>query len=730
METAAIFPTAQHGDAGTRMGPFLLRRALRGDNDFVERPAPAGGRKRVVSITPTIPYSAQYDVMNREGHECPPPTFGAPTLVWHLGISPHEDEAGVTPNSSLAEMHNLLVADYEKGRQKFFDAVNRLLRLLQESIPYSLTTLQLFNAACVPRPWKEDEWTQGEPFRVTQPENLRFTLWWPDDPGQRSAAPPVDALRIKVHATAYRDYVTLSFYLDAGKPWNRPAFVRGKRPEGQRRRRIFEHIESVCGICEGRLAGSPGTRPMVEAEILPERDLSEADAAALMRASRFLYSQLWDEFWETLRLPSLDQVLGDTGRVFANFRGAVLPTAGTDAMPLFPGSTGDNSFPRFVGNGGLNDRATGSSKEPNEANAVVKAFWPFVRRITPNADQREYIACGVMNWRALYISALSSARAFAWEEEADGSETDIPAGHLPESFIERTTAPDGAEVRLFDSQSGSSGEGPIRYLVLSKGEPHRRQIGRILDRINTMGTMRLIALRDWTIIRDASTQIQLRGLELDTMMRKWNEKRSELGSDFERRKRENPKDERAIQDEEEKAHQKLADDIERELIDLSAALDRVGARARSGLHFRINRSRFYATEFESLVASLKVGNIDTWVAYDQFVTRGLKPAFDFIDGVGHRLLGLRTRLQTVLSGIETSALVTQISATRQNTAELRIIASAVADANRWLNNAIFWLRIFSIVVSLLVAAATLIVGGGGPQGVWGFVKWAIERMAP
>ena len=84
----------------------------------------------------------------------------------------------------------------------------------------------------------------------------------------------------------------------------------------------------------------------------------------------------------------------------------------------------------------------------------------------------------------------------------------------------------------------------------------------------------------------------------------------------------------------------------------------------------------------------------------------------------------------MLGGVETSALVTQISATRQNTAELRSIASAIADANRWLNNAIFWLRIFGIVVSILVAAATLIVGGGGPQGLLGLVKWAIERMNP
>jgi hypothetical protein len=77
----------------------------------------------------------------------------------------------------------------------------------------------------------------------------------------------------------------------------------------------------------------------------------------------------------------------------------------------------------------------------------------------------------------------------------------------------------------------------------------------------------------------------------------------------------------------------------------------------------------------SLLGTLKIGNIDTWVAYDQFVTRGLKPAFDFIDGVGERLVGLRARLQSVLEGIETSALVIQTSATRSNTAQLRRVAT-------------------------------------------------------
>lgn len=673
-----------------------------------------------------IPYSAQYNTMNREGHECPPPTFGAPTLVWHLGISPHDADASAAADVPLDESHEKAAGDYEQTRQNFFRDVNSFLRLLQGRIRFPRKGAEQFAPDRVPRPWDAQSAKLGNPFRVTEPENIRFTLWWPDDLSRASPEPTADALRIKVHATAYRDYVTISLYLDAGKPWNLPAFVRGDAVVGDRRQSIFEHVQAVHDRCEPRLAGSDGARPILEREILPETDVSATDAAALMRASRFLYTELWDEFWDALQLPPMRQIIGQSARVFANFRGLVLSTWGSDdpdKMPRVPGSAGDLPFPRFGGNGGLSVGGR-TAPEPNEANAVLKAFWPFVRRITPNADQREYIACGVFGWRALYISALSSARAYDWDEEAQDSNTEIPAGSLPEALIQKGMSPSGQEIRIYDSQSGKEGEGPIRYLVLSKGEPHRRQIGRILDRINAMGSVRLIALRDWTIIRDASTQIQLRGLELDNMMRRYSVKRAAILGEFAQSKLEKRTKERDLQDQEDQALQGLADEVERDLIDLSAALDSIGARARNRLHFRINRSRFYAAEFQSLVGSLRIGNIDTWVAYDQFVMRGLKPAFDFIDGVGDRLLGLRARLQTVLEGIETSALVTQISATRQNTAELRSIATAVADANKWLDSAIFWLRLFSA----LVGAAALYLGGGGAEGIGRLIRWVIERL--
>jgi uncharacterized membrane-anchored protein len=90
-----------------------------------------------------------------------------------------------------------------------------------------------------------------------------------------------------------------------------------------------------------------------------------------------------------------------------------------------------------------------------------------------------------------------------------------------------------------------------------------------------------------------------------------------------------------------------------------------------GLHFRLNRTAYYVREFEVLLQTLQVTNIPTWVSYEQFVRRGLAPAFDYMSSVGHRLRAVRERLLSVTEMIETSALVGQSAATRHNTAVLR-----------------------------------------------------------
>jgi DNA-binding ferritin-like protein len=73
---------------------------------------------------------------------------------------------------------------------------------------------------------------------------------------------------------------------------------------------------------------------------------------------------------------------------------------------------------------------------------------------------------------------------------------------------------------------------PFRYLFLTKYEPHRKQIGRLVERVNALGTMRLYALKNWSIIRDADAQIRIYGQELDATMKAWTEDVRTINKDF------------------------------------------------------------------------------------------------------------------------------------------------------------------------------------------------------
>src|SRR5271166_4192609 len=86
-------------------------------------PAPVQPLKR-------IPYSRRLNRIIRVGHTKPAPSFGAPALVWHLGMWPTEkddpigrlrpsDFESLSPNSkfeelSLQEQRQLLKDNYEK----------------------------------------------------------------------------------------------------------------------------------------------------------------------------------------------------------------------------------------------------------------------------------------------------------------------------------------------------------------------------------------------------------------------------------------------------------------------------------------------------------------------------------------------------------------------------------------------------------------------------------------
>jgi hypothetical protein len=267
-----------------------------------------------VSITLNIPYSGQYNTLTREGHERPTPIFGSPALVWHLGFSPHWPDEHPQGETTVEKLHGVLAEEYETTRNGFFHGVNRLLLLLQDRAAFPQPKLPYtFDPNCVPAPWPSNRKERGEPFLVTNPADIRFTLWWCDNNAKPDPNSSESALRIKVHASAHRDFATISLYLDAGKPWNAPPVLRGEHASGERRQRILSEVENVQRICEARLQpASDGTR-WVDEEVLPEEGVTDVDAKILMAASRYLYSDIWDDFCSAFGIGDLGALLGKTG---------------------------------------------------------------------------------------------------------------------------------------------------------------------------------------------------------------------------------------------------------------------------------------------------------------------------------------------------------------------------------------------------------------------------------
>jgi uncharacterized membrane-anchored protein len=293
------------------------------------------------------------------------------------------------------------------------------------------------------------------------------------------------------------------------------------------------------------------------------------------------------------------------------------------------------------------------------------------------------------------------------------------------------------QVRAREAARGGNNH-PVRYLLLTKQAPHPKQIGRIVERINAMGTMRLFALKDWAAVRNADPYIRILGQDLDQITESWSTDKNLIGAlktssdiraarlDVDKMRRRvtrglsgrwdvseierlaailpsyiprSPANRayRAVQwirlhllwrrkdyfalvkqmdedlagDVRHSVLYHISNDIETRLLEISARLDELGKLTVGGLHFRLGRAAYYVREFEVLLGTLHVTNIPSWVSYEQFVRRGLAPAFDYMASVGQRLRAVRERLLSVTEMIETSALVGQSAATRHNTAVLR-----------------------------------------------------------
>jgi hypothetical protein len=501
---------------------------------------------------PPSPYSDQYETILSEGQTRPAPSFGAPTLVWHVAIWPRrtmQDASGEAepcdPHDTAGESHETAKEAFEARRAAWLEEINRFLRELQircsrrAGPPRQLKTVVPHD---LPRRGPSGDAEADkllEPVPVLEEEIVPFTLWWGDRSG---TAPDPDAIRVCVHPEVNGDYAGVSFYMDIGQRWGVPHAAASDPAMSVRRRLLMEAVDDIRRICDAQLDPAPHGAAAVDLPASPEI-LSSPDGRtarelqdALQAHRNLLYVDIWEAFSQEMSC-RLENIAGDRGEVFANFRGLVMSTAGmrTTAPPQIPqgaetASVGTAPFASFSA-----DPRFGA--DGVEANAVAKAYWPLVRRITPRADFRAHVACGVMDWRAIYMTDTGAHSHYvAGQERPPSLDGEGEASiRVPLHLLSDAEKPLAAVAGPFDSQvrkragARAGNNHPVRYLLLTKHEPHPREIGRIAECINTMGTVRLHAFKDWAAVRDADPHLRLIGQELDRIGRQWSSDRHLIG---------------------------------------------------------------------------------------------------------------------------------------------------------------------------------------------------------
>lgn len=570
---------------------------------------------------------------------------------------------------------------FDKDNTAFYAEINAFLRRLQDKGRIAGSTPNELNFAPVdPLPSTRPGTVYS--FAFGRPQAVAFTLWWRDDdePQDQQREPKSTDLRVRVQAQAALDHATISIYIDAGKPWGEEYLVRGTPSfDGVRRHRIVRHVQAIRDLTDAQLA-----KGLVDLDMLPEAGVDRDAAQKLSDAADYLYKGIWDEFIASFGLTLWpDKKTGEgspAGHRFSESRGLLISINGTrspaeDARlrqtadlrkrivtdrdgvqgPPSEGTIGIGEFPIF-------DAASG------EPNSVIKSLLPFLRRSHVKLDQRELVACGILDWRALFLTTLGSTANADAREESSGPDWEAPGGHLPDAKSVRDM---GTENR------------PNRHLFVTKGEPHRMQIGRFIERVNAAECLRLFALKNWATIQNASVHIRLLDRELDGVLSNWSAKRLEIDSRLSAMRKTqltntDPRERDRIDDALTGLHAEELYDLivttESRLISIAAALDRIGQDGAGRLLYLLSRSGQFTLEFERLMSMIDVGNVPTWLNYKNFVRRGLRSTFDAIEATQDRMISLRGRIQTITDVVQTSALIIEAEATKQNTRELRLMA--------------------------------------------------------
>jgi hypothetical protein len=389
--------------------------------------------------------------------------------------------------------------------------------------------------------------------------------------GPKSVFLSVDDILVKIIVGDHSDHFTVTITVDLSKNGFK---------EGELTDTSVIRIDTPSRQFRNAVRGSYAS---LACRVQETRDKTEYSPEHL-EAVTYLKDGIWQDLYSHVLEGSLllsgdwPVAMSPEPEVFADLRSVILNTERSEWMYGMPQ---ENVKPDLVAAEAPFDSKHMKSK-------ALAGLLPLFEMDDPNLRYRELIACTIFRKRAVYLSPLGSSPFNA----------KIDARQTPNRPI---------------------------YFALAVAENNRWQIGRMVRRINNMGCIRLLALRDLDKIKSASDRIRQVGNDLDNRFLNQTTEVKEKERDIE------------------------AD--RQDLAKFKKEIDAIGADIAGHLPYRIYRSQFRSDQFRKQVEDLFVERIEAWQPYDEFVRRRLYPTFEFISRVGQRYDRLNRNYQSQLQAL-------------------------------------------------------------------------------
>lgn len=291
---------------------------------------------------------------------------------------------------------------------------------------------------------------------------------------------------------------------------------------------------------------------------------------------KVVYYDVWNAFEQLIfEAPGIDGLKKSRGvshpQRFVDFRGLIL--AVDSSQDGVSGPHPEPCVPRPLRRAfsRMPHRGTGNERPAACGTHEFDRIWPFLKSGF-DEETTEFTLSRYLGNRAFFATALAEQR-----------------GMVPEP-----------------------GSGPLCYLIL-EDTLNTWQLGRLVYRIHRAGTARVAAAMHFASLREADGILARIEQKLQHSLKRATPLR---GQD---------------EEEEHQARRSLRlanDEIESELATLSTD------RFDGSLEYRIDRSRYYLSQFNRIAKSLRIRRVHGFQTYVEFVQQRLGPIFEYIDRIG------------------------------------------------------------------------------------------------